>query len=98
MDYREQRLKRCLTDILLCHELEQQPRIVWGLQIITNQSEYNMIMADKVLYRCPECGLHYEDEQIAKQCEAYCKEHQGCSMEITKLSVERSKASGNPQS
>ena len=53
-------------------------------------------MADKGLYQCPECGLHYEDEQIAKQCEAYCKKYQGCSMEITKLSVERSKTGENP--
>lgn len=43
------------------------------------------------LYQCPECGLHYKDEAVAKQCEAYCKAHNGCSLEITKLSVERSK-------
>ena len=52
---------------------------------------YNMTMADQVLYKCPECGLHYKDEKTAKVCEAYCKEHHGCSLEITKLSVERSK-------
>jgi hypothetical protein len=55
-------------------------------------------MSDKALYLCPECGLHYEDEKIAKQCEAFCREQHGCSMEITELSVERSKASENPQS
>jgi hypothetical protein len=55
-------------------------------------------MTDKVLYQCPECGLHYENEQIAKQCEAYCKEHQGCSMDITKLSVERKSPGENLQS
>ena len=44
------------------------------------------------LYQCPECGLHYEDEAIAKQCETFCNAHNGCSLEITKLSVERSKA------
>ena len=54
-------------------------------------------MTDKVLYQCPECGLRYQDEEIAKQCEAYCKEYNGCSLEITKHSVERSKASENPQ-
>ena len=41
------------------------------------------------LYQCPECGLHYEDEQIAMQCKAYCKEHNGCSLDITQHSVER---------
>lgn len=43
------------------------------------------------IYRCLECGLHYHDEEIAKQCEAYCKEYHSCSLEITKHSVERSK-------
>lgn len=54
-------------------------------------------MSDKVLYQCPECKLHYEDKQIARQCEAYCKEHHGCSMDITKLSVERKNAVKNFQ-
>lgn len=62
------------------------------------QKRYNRKMADKVLYQCPGCGLHYEDEQIAKQCEAYCKQYNGCSLEITKLSVERSGTVENPQS
>ena len=43
------------------------------------------------LYQCPECGLHYASRAVAKKCEAYCKKHNGCSLEITKLSVERSK-------
>jgi hypothetical protein len=47
-------------------------------------------MSDKVLYQCPVCGLHYESEETAKECEAYCTQHNGCSMDITKLSVERS--------
>ncbi len=46
-------------------------------------------MEEKKLYKCPECGLHYEDEQLAKQCEAFCKENNGCSLEITAHSVER---------
>ena len=54
-------------------------------------------MSDTVLYQCSECALHYENEQIAKQCEDYCKEYQGCSMDITKLSVERKNSGENPQ-
>jgi molecular chaperone GrpE len=38
---------------------------------------------------CPICGFHYRDEDTAKKCEAWCKEHGSCSAEITKLSVER---------
>ena len=43
---------------------------------------------DKQLYQCPECGLHYTNEEIAKKCEAFCKEHMACSLEITQYSVE----------
>ena len=57
-----------------------------------------MSMADTVLYQCTECGLHYEDKQIAKQCEAYCKEYKGCSLDITKLSIERKNSGENPKS
>ncbi len=39
-------------------------------------------------YECPECGLHYTDEQIVNECEIFCKEHNACSIEITKQSVE----------
>jgi predicted ATP-dependent serine protease len=54
-------------------------------------------MADEMLYKCPECGLHYVDENIAKQCETYCKEYNSCSLEITKQSIERNKATENPK-
>ncbi len=46
-------------------------------------------------YQCPECKLHYENEQVAKQCEAYCKEHQSCNMDITRLSEERKSVNQN---
>ena len=49
-------------------------------------------MADKKIFRCPVCGLHYKDKAIAKRCEAYCKKHNGCSLEITKFSIERNKS------
>lgn len=54
-------------------------------------------MTDKVLYQCSVCGLHYEDKQTAKQCDAYCKEFNGCSLDITKLSIERRRAVENTQ-
>ena len=44
------------------------------------------------VYQCPECGLHYEDEKMAKQCEAFCKEHNACSLEITQFSIESRQA------
>jgi hypothetical protein len=42
------------------------------------------------LFQCPECGLHYSDEQLAKECEAFCREHQACNLEIIRQSVESS--------
>ena len=50
---------------------------------------YNNHMTQNNLYECPICHLHYEDEKIAKQCATYCQENNGCSLEITKLSIER---------
>ncbi len=43
------------------------------------------------LYRCPECGLHYQNQKIAKQCEAFCKEYNACNLEITQFSIETKK-------
>ncbi|MDP3779530.1 MAG: hypothetical protein Q8R30_05845 [bacterium] len=38
---------------------------------------------NKELYRCEECGFHYEDRQMAETCEAWCREHHTCNIEIT---------------
>ncbi len=45
-------------------------------------------MKEEKLFQCPECGLHYTDEQTAKECEAFCKAHNACSLEISQKSVE----------
>ena len=52
-------------------------------------------MPGKKLFKCQQCGLHYEDEKISKQCAAFCKQYNGCSLEITKLSVERNSPDTN---
>lgn len=41
------------------------------------------------LYQCLECGLHYRNQETANKCEAWCKEHNSCNLEITRQSVER---------
>lgn len=43
------------------------------------------------LYTCPECGLSYTDQELAKKCEAWCKKYNGCSLEITKHAVNKKK-------
>ncbi len=40
------------------------------------------------LYQCPECGLHYTDQATAQRCEAWCREHKSCNLEIIKDAVE----------
>ena len=39
--------------------------------------------AGKELYQCEECGFQYEERGWAEKCEAWCKEHQSCNIEIT---------------
>jgi len=40
------------------------------------------------LYQCKECGLHYKDKDTAEKCEAWCKEHKTCNVEITNYAEE----------
>ncbi len=60
--------------------------------------EYNMNMSSEDFFQCPECGLHYLDQQMAKKCETFCREFQGCNLDITQHSIERKKLVGNSQS
>jgi len=35
------------------------------------------------LYKCPECGLEYQEKAWAEKCRNWCKEHKSCNLEIT---------------
>ena len=37
---------------------------------------------DKVWYQCEECGFFYADKTWAEKCEAWCKKHHSCNLEI----------------
>ncbi|MDP3697993.1 MAG: hypothetical protein Q8R47_00245 [Nanoarchaeota archaeon] len=41
----------------------------------------------KSLFRCELCNFLYNKENFALECEAYCKKHKSCSLEITKKAV-----------
>lgn len=43
---------------------------------------------EEELHKCPECGLHYVDKVQAEKCEAWCKEHHSCNLDITSHAVE----------
>lgn len=47
------------------------------------------------LYRCPECGFQYDEKQWAEKCEAWCKAHHTCNIEITSHAVKNEEA--NPE-
>lgn len=53
-------------------------------------------MTKQSLYQCPECGLHYTDQETAKQCQAWCKGHKSCNLEITQHSVEAKQGMSTP--
>lgn len=44
--------------------------------------------AEQEIYQCLVCGLHYRDEETAKECETYCRANKACSLEIAKHAVE----------
>lgn len=39
-------------------------------------------------YQCSVCELYYTEKHWAEECEAWCREHASCNMEITKHAVE----------
>jgi len=46
--------------------------------------------AGKTLYQCEECGLKYENKEIAEKCQAWCSEHKSCNLDIIKNAVKDS--------
>lgn len=40
------------------------------------------ISTDKPQYQCEECGFVYDEREWAEKCEAWCREHQTCNLEI----------------
>lgn len=54
------------------------------------------VIADKNLYQCEVCGFHYREKKTAEKCEAWCRAHHTCNIEITKEAVEN-EADGKQQ-
>lgn len=44
---------------------------------------------DKTLYQCKECGFCYRDREFAEQCEAWCRKHKSCNLDITKHAIKK---------
>ena len=47
---------------------------------------------EKTLYQCEECELRYKEREIAEKCQAWCKAHKSCNLDIIKYAI---KENGN---
>jgi len=43
---------------------------------------------DEILYQCEICSFHYLEKKQAEKCEAWCREHNSCNLEITASAIE----------
>ncbi|MBT4824119.1 hypothetical protein HN695_00540 [Candidatus Woesearchaeota archaeon] len=39
------------------------------------------------IYQCKECNFKYENKEIAEKCEAWCRKHKSCNLEIIKFAI-----------
>ena len=53
-----------------------------------------IIEEDKELCQCEECGMQYDIRELAEKCQAWCKEHQSCNIEITRHAIKDGEESG----
>ncbi len=56
-----------------------------------------IIYSDKNYFQCEECGFQYAEKEWADKCEAWCKEHHSCNIEITAHAI-RDKNDEEPKS
>ena len=66
----------------------QLARYSWILLALACPASMILMMAamqheKEQVYVCAECGLTYADKEWAKKCQAWCKEHHSCNLEIT---------------
>lgn len=45
-------------------------------------------------YQCSECGFNYKEKEWAEKCEAWCKEHKSCNLEIIEHAVKETSEEG----
>ena len=56
-----------------------------------------MVKLDNNHHQCEECGMHYEDKEIADKCEDWCTRTKSCSMEFIVHSVEHKSRASNAE-
>lgn len=53
-------------------------------------------MSEEKTFVCPVCGLHYRDEETARECEKFCTANDMCSLTIAKNAIEYSSKEKEP--
>ncbi|MDP3727708.1 MAG: hypothetical protein Q8R35_03680 [bacterium] len=53
-----------------------------------------MRKGDRELYQCEECRFWYAEQAWAEKCEAWCREHKSCNLEITAHAIPEDDDSG----
>ncbi len=43
-----------------------------------------MVKMKRKYFLCRECGLVYEEKELAKQCEKFCRKYKSCNLELIK--------------
>lgn len=82
------RPKRCLFD---AHSwVSTKPGLNHKSKRPLSYGWYNKTMSTST-YKCEECGLHYENEQLSKDCYDFCVKNKACDVEIIVHSVEHKK-------
>ena len=59
----------------------------YTIHLYRNGGEISMVRKIRNLWQCPECGMLFKEEKWAKKCEAWCREHHTCHIEITRHAV-----------
>lgn len=48
-----------------------------------------MVKMANGLFSCEECKMLYKEKTIAEKCQAWCKAHHSCNLEIIKAAVNK---------
>ena len=58
------------------------------VKVINKEASSTELGTSKTLYQCEECSLKYEEKEWAEKCEAWCREHHSCHLEIISHAVQ----------